>query len=123
MNFKTYERAEEISRIQEKVKEFKKSDAYKNYNSEVPKEKRAKTPLNEQKYEDWIIEINVWNETIQENLEELFTAAEEGNFEIYVKISQEIRNKNPGKNNGLTTLHIAAQNGHLNIYANLSQKE
>ena len=121
MNVKAYERAQKMSRIQERVKNFKKTDSYKNYNSEVPKEKRAKTPitswnLNEQKIEDWIIEINVWNETIQENLKQLFMAAEEGNFEIYVKISQEIRNKNPrNNNNGLTTLHIAAQNGHLNI--------
>ena len=69
MNVKAYERAQKMSRIQEKVKIFKKSDAYKNYNSEVPKEKRAKTPitswnLNEEEIEDWIIEINEWNETI-----------------------------------------------------------
>ena len=74
MNFKAYERAQKMSRIQEKVKNFKKSDAYKNYNSEVPKEKRAKTPitswnLNEQEIEDWIIEINDFTTKVQSNIE------------------------------------------------------
>ena len=74
MNAKAYERAQKMSRIQEKVKNFKKSDAYKNYISEAPKEKRAKAPitswnLNEQEIEDWIIEINDFTTKVQSNIE------------------------------------------------------
>ena len=117
-----FERAAELTKIQEEVNNFKKSDTYKDYMSEVPKQTRPsylpQTPIKswklcEENIETWKNQINHWK---------LFQAACLGNLESYEKIAIKFHNKNPENNDGLTPLHLAAQKGHLQICQYIAER-